>query len=245
MDTNNFLKKVSIDNRVLVIVLFIWCIVGIAITLLFGWQILHIQGQVNELEMEIEEEETDAYVEPTESIIFESPIDKYINEPRFLLERMSMRETESIEETLYFDVPLDKDLQDHIFTTCEELGVDPALVVSIIKKESNYILDAVGDKGRSLGLMQIQPRWQKERMARFGCDDLLDPYQNITIGVDILRELIDTGNSLEWVLMAYNGGQAYANKYISQGIVSSYAKTVIDNSNSLVRCVTYLTYIYT
>ena len=239
MDTNNSLKRISIDNRVLVIALFVWCIVGITVTLLFGWQILHIQGQVNELEMEIEEEETDACIEPTESIAFESPIDKYINEPRFLLERMSMIKTESVEKTLYFDVPLDKDLQDYIFATCEELGVDPALVVSIIKKESNYILDAVGDKGRSLGLMQIQPRWQKERMAKFGCDNLLDPYQNITIGVDILRELIDTGNSLEWVLMAYNGGQAYANKYISQGIVSSYAKTVIDNSNSLVRCVTY------
>lgn len=133
----------------------------------------------------------------------------------------------------YFDVPLDESLQDYIFEVCASYDVDPALVVAIIKKESNFNDDAKGDSGRSLGLMQIQPRWHQARMDRLGCPDLLNPYNNVTVGTDILAELFRTGKSLEWVLMAYNGGTSYANKKVAAHQISDYASTVIRYMNGL------------
>lgn len=137
----------------------------------------------------------------------------------------------------YYDVPLDYAVQDHIFAICEEYSVDPALIVAMIERESTFRIDAVGDSGRSLGLMQIQPRWNAERMNRLGCLDLLDPYQNVTVGVDIVAGYLDDGYSLEWTLMAYNGGPSYANNWYSQGVISDYAREIISRSASLERSV--------
>lgn len=160
--------------------------------------------------------------------ISEDQVDTY--EPYIEIEE-KVEEIESSEEKKqYFDVPLDEDLQDYIFIRCEEKGLDPAIVISLISKESNFNPNAVGDKGNSLGLMQIQPRWHKDRMERLGCTDLMDPYQNVTVGIDLLGDLVAFKNSVEWGLMAYNGGCTYANRKASQGVVSDYAKTIISMS---------------
>jgi hypothetical protein len=142
-----------------------------------------------------------------------------------------MEVPEDVEEQTirYFDVPLSENLQNHIFTLCEEHNLDPSLVIAMIWKESNYIDSAIGDNGNSLGLMQIQPRWNQSRMSRLNCPDLMDPYQNVTVGIDILAELFASDKPVEWVLMSYNGGSAYANSKWTNGEVSSYAKTVLSN----------------
>lgn len=137
--------------------------------------------------------------------------------------------------TLYFDVPLDHKLQDHIFALCEEKCIDPAIIIAMIDKESKFDIDIIGDKGKSYGLMQIQPRWHKERMEELGVTDLLDPYQNVTVGIDILAELLESGKSLEWALMAYNGGHSYANRLTAEGRLSTYASTVIEIASELER----------
>ena len=139
------------------------------------------------------------------------------------------------EGALYFDVPLDHELQDHIFALCEEKCIDPAIIIAMIDKESKFDIDIIGDKGKSYGLMQIQPRWHKERMEELGVTDLLDPYQNVTVGIDILAELLESGKSLEWALMAYNGGHSYANRLTAEGRLSTYASTVIEIASELER----------
>lgn len=126
-----------------------------------------------------------------------------------------------------FDISLDTGVQEHIRVLSAEYGVDPELVFAVIQKESTFNASAVGDNGRSLGLMQIQPRWHAERMSRLGVTDLLDPYQNVKVGIDILAELAATGKPIEWVLMAYNGGPSYANDMWAAGEVSGYACTVL------------------
>lgn len=70
-------------------------------------------------------------------------------------------------------------------------------------------------------------------MERLGCSDLLDPYQNILVGVDLIAENIRSGRGVEWALMAYNGGSAYADRKASEGLVSDYAASVIDYANDL------------
>ena len=99
----------------------------------------------------------------------------------------------------YFDVPLSEDLQNHIFMVCESYGIDPTIVIAMIQRESNFVIDIVGDNGNSFGLMQIQPRWHSARMEKLGCTDLLNPYQNVNVGVNYLAELFEKGKPVEWV----------------------------------------------
>lgn len=137
----------------------------------------------------------------------------------------------------YFDVPLEEELQDYIFDICEEYSVDPELIVSMIFHESNFDSAVIGenDSGYSYGLMQIMPRWNYERMERLGCLDLLNPYQNVRVGVDLMAEYIQKGYGIEWALMAYNGGPSYANRKAAEGVVSAYATRIMDHAKTLCR----------
>lgn len=129
------------------------------------------------------------------------------------------------EQAPLYDVPLSADLQEHIRQLCDEYGVDMPLVLAIIGQESNYRTGAVGDDGNSIGLMQIQPRWHQARMDDLGVTDLLDPYQNITVGIDLLAELIETGGT-RWAIMAYNAGAETADYYITIGTITDYTAEV-------------------
>lgn len=140
---------------------------------------------------------------------------------------------ESIETTEYFDVPLSHELQDFIFAECEKHNIAPAIVISIIEQESNYDPSVIGDDGKSTGLMQIQKKWHEERMDRLGCTDLLNPFENVAVGIDYLGELKEENKSLYWVLMAYNGGRSYANRKADSGIYSEYAIEVVDRAMKL------------
>lgn len=147
-------------------------------------------------------------------------------------------EEEPVEAVAVYDVPLDADLQLFIIELCEEHSIDPTIVLGIICRESTYNADAVGDNGNSLGLMQIQPRWNRDRMEELGASDLLNPYDNVTVGVDILAELIDyyDGN-VEMALMAYNAGQTGAyNYWFSKGVYSNaYSAAVLSTSTTLTK----------
>lgn len=134
---------------------------------------------------------------------------------------------------VYFDVPLDKDLQNHIMDICEKRNIDPRVAFAMIKCESGFRAEATGDSGNSLGLMQIQPRWHHARMERLGCDNLLDPYQNVTVGLDLFGDLLKHYGNVEHALMAYNGGGSYANEMIAAGQISTYALRVIECAEGL------------
>ena len=163
-------------------------------------------------------EEARAEIDIQESVVVEEPVSSVSVSPEVLE---------------FYDVPLEDSLQSFIFGRCERYGIDPAIVFAMIEVESKFDRDAIGDRGNSLGLMQIQPKWHEERMERLGCDDLLDPYQNVEVGIDYLSELVGMGRGLEWALMAYNGGYSYANAYVSRGEVSHYAREVLDISDEL------------
>lgn len=112
----------------------------------------------------------------------------------------------------------EKDLPKQI---AEQYGLDPDIVKAIIKIESNGNPQAVGDNGQSIGLMQIQPKWHKARIDRLGITDLKDPKQNLTVGCDILAELLDTYGNYHMALAAYNTGspyrgQEYADKVMAE-----------------------------
>lgn len=126
-----------------------------------------------------------------------------------------------------YDVPLDADLQMYIIEECEKREVDPAVVFAVIERESQYTADAIGDNGNSYGLMQIQPKWHYGRMTELKCTNLLDPYDNVTVGISLLDDLLDRyDGDYGKALTAYNTG-AY------RGTVTAYANAVLDIAEEL------------
>jgi soluble lytic murein transglycosylase-like protein len=129
--------------------------------------------------------------------------------------------TETLPPITLYDVPLSVELQLHMIETAKVNGIDPAILFAIACRESNYRSDAIGDSGSSLGLMQVQPYWHSERMERLGCTDLLDPFQNVTVAVDYLVELLTRYGTIDKALVAYNKGH-YA------GTITEYAVAVMN-----------------
>lgn len=105
----------------------------------------------------------------------------------------------------------------------EAAGIDPILIKAMIQKESQWNAGAMGDGGKSYGLMQIHKRFHTDRMARLGVTDLLDPVQNIKVGTDYLKELnaMSDDRGTNWLLMAYNMGPDQANKLWKKGTRST------------------------
>lgn len=126
------------------------------------------------------------------------------------------------EQRPLYDVPLSAEVQRYIFNVSDYYGIEPALIIAIIEKESSYNETAIGDGGDSIGIMQVQPRWHIARIDRLGVTDLLNPYENISVGVDILAECIERyDGDIGAALTAYNRGSY-------KGEVSEYAKDVLE-----------------
>ena len=169
------------------------------------------------------------------SVIPPAVVTRAVDEDKAEYVQQSTQPVDAVVTKTYFDCPLPRDLQDHIATLCEEYHIDPAIIVAMCKKESTYNARAVGDGGNSLGLMQIQPRWHKERMKRLGCTNLKDAYQNVTVGIDFLAELMGKYEDIEKALMAYNAGESGARKnWWSRGVYSNkYSRAVLEIAEEL------------
>lgn len=130
------------------------------------------------------------------------------------------------EYVVRYPVPLDDALQQYVLDQASSKGISAAVVFAVIAKESDFNPDLVGDDGKSFGLMQIYASQHTERCIRLNAYNLLNPYQNVSVGIDYLAELLDTNKGLEWALMAYNGGPGYADRMTEAGKVSDYAVEV-------------------
>ena len=140
---------------------------------------------------------------------------------------------EKLGEREYYDVPLSEEIQDFVFDICEEHNICPSLIIAIMEQESQFDVVAIGDDGKSFGIMQVQPRWHFDRMEKYGVTDLLDPYQNITVAVDYIVELRGMNSELEWVLMAYNKGPGDADELMRNGITLEYATEIMQRLKEL------------
>ena len=129
-------------------------------------------------------------------------------------------------KVVYFDVPLTHEVQDTIFAECEKKGISPAVVIGLIERESRFDTYALGDDGRSFGLMQIQAKWHLQRMIDLNCTDLFNPSQNVTVGIDYLAELQNKYGDIEKALTAYNRGHY-------SGTITEYAKDVVARAEKL------------
>jgi len=145
---------------------------------------------------------------------------------------------ESEEPTLW-NVPLDEDVQLAVIESCEKHDIDPAVVFAIIYHESRFQPEVMGDQGRSYGLMQIQQKFHLDRMERLGVTDLLDPVQNVVVGIDILAELADMyDGNISKALVAYQNGPTGAERnFFSDGVYeNAFSRFVFEKAGEFHGC---------
>ena len=113
------------------------------------------------------------------------------------------------------------EINNHIDEMAKRYGLNPDVIKALIEEESGWLETAEGDGGNSIGLMQIQERWHKDRMKRLGVTNLYNPEQNITVGCDILSELLNKYGNYRDALSVYNSGNIHDGRQYAERILNS------------------------
>lgn len=100
----------------------------------------------------------------------------------------------------------------------QEYDVDPLLVLSVIKGESNFDPDAISIRGAK-GLMQIMDstgEWIAEEIGieNFTPEMLFDEETNIRMGCWYLKNLEGEFGSLDLIIAAYNAGSGHVTQWL-------------------------------
>ncbi|HWQ41956.1 MAG TPA: lytic transglycosylase domain-containing protein, partial [Desulfosporosinus sp.] len=103
-----------------------------------------------------------------------------------------------------------------------QYGVDPMLVVAVIREESKFLPQSESHKGAK-GLMQLMPTTARAIAQSLGDktysdDDLSIPEKNIQYGTWYLASLEkEFSQNTPLVIAAYNGGRGRVQEWIKEG----------------------------
>jgi soluble lytic murein transglycosylase-like protein len=105
-------------------------------------------------------------------------------------------------------------------------GIDPCLILSVMRAESGFNRVAVSPKGAS-GLMQLMPA----TATRFGVKNIFDPRENVLGAAVYLRWLLDRfGGDVRLALAGYNAGEGavefYGNRIPPFLETQNYVRTI-------------------
>jgi soluble lytic murein transglycosylase len=101
-------------------------------------------------------------------------------------------------------------------------GLDPYLVASLIRQESEFNPNAVS-RANAVGLMQLLPKTGKlvakeVKLKRYTASQLYTPAVNLQLGTHYFRGMVDKfGGSFEYALAAYNAGSDRVDEWLAQG----------------------------
>lgn len=101
---------------------------------------------------------------------------------------------------------------------CKQNDVPYALVLAIIEYESGYEFDKTGDNGNSKGYMQIYEKWHTDRMQKLNCTDLMNPYQNVKVGIDFLSYLLKKYGTVQDALVGVTAHRKYLLKSFEKAL---------------------------
>ncbi len=121
---------------------------------------------------------------------------------------------------VYWQLLFPKPFWDGIVANSQANGLDPYLVASLIRQESEFNAGAVS-RANAYGLMQLLPSVgkslaQKRGMKGFNAGQLLTPSVNLELGTVNLRQVLDRyGGQPEYALAAYNAGDVPVRQWMS------------------------------
>lgn len=110
-------------------------------------------------------------------------------------------------------VPSRAEMKSIVADTARRMGVSPSLALAFAEQESGFDQRAVSP-ANAIGTMQVIPssgQWASDLVGRKL--NLLDPYDNATAGVAIIRTLIATSKDLDTAIAGYYQGQYSVSKY--------------------------------
>jgi soluble lytic murein transglycosylase len=121
-------------------------------------------------------------------------------------------------------------------------GIDPLLVVAVIRCESSFNPLAESGVG-AMGLMQVMPDTGTWLASKRGFDlgraqNLYDTDLNIELGTAYLAALINQFGTVEHALVAYNAGpgaakKILANREVKKNFIAGYPKKVVGEFKKL------------
>lgn len=123
-------------------------------------------------------------------------------------------------------VPSLAQMKSIVADTARRMGVDPALAMAFAYQESGFNQRAVSP-ANAIGTMQVIPssgEWASDLVGRKL--NLLDPYDNATAGVAIIRQLIRTSKNLDYAIAGYYQGQYSVSKYGMYSDTKTYVAAI-------------------
>jgi soluble lytic murein transglycosylase len=112
---------------------------------------------------------------------------------------------------------------DDLVADAQKNGLDPYLVASLIRQESEFNPGAVS-RANAYGLMQLLPSTargmaKKEGIKKFNTGMLLDPAINLQLGTANLHAVLGRfGGQQEYALAAYNAGDVPVRQWLEGGV---------------------------
>lgn len=125
---------------------------------------------------------------------------------------------------------------DIVKSYADSLGWDWRMLSAVIFHESHFKIEATSPRGAS-GLMQVMPRVA----SQYGCEDLLDPEQNIHAGTDILMAIMKKYRTwgpkeeqMKYTLASFNAGPRKVRECVDHAIETGVDPSFWDNVADLV-----------
>jgi LysM repeat protein len=109
-------------------------------------------------------------------------------------------------------VPTREQMKSIVADTARRMGVDASLALAFALQESGFNQRAVSP-ANAIGTMQVIPssgEWASDLVGRKL--NLLDPYDNATAGIAIIRQLVRTSSDLDHAVAGYYQGQYSVSK---------------------------------
>ena len=123
-------------------------------------------------------------------------------------------------------VPSREQMKTIVADTARRMGVDPSLALAFAFQESSFDHRSVSP-ANAIGAMQVIPssgEWASDLVGRQL--NLLDPYDNATAGVAIIRQLLRTSPDQDTAIAGYYQGQYSVSKYGMYEDTKSYVESI-------------------